>query len=462
VLAAGAGSVTGTDIITTVAGTGVEGFSGDGAEASAAQLKLPFGVAVDSLGNVFIADSGNHRVRKVTPGGVITTVAGTGTAGFSGDNGPAVAAQLNSPIFLALDGAGNLYIADQGNNRVRKVGTDGTITTVAGRSGAALPPPPPGAAVPATSVSLNLPTGIAVDGTGNLYIADQANRVVRKVSGGMITTVAGLGPEGSGGEGRKYAFTPCGLAVDGAGNLYIGEVSDHRVSKLTNGVLTTIAGTGAEGFSGDGGPATAAQLNDPCGVAVDQAGNLYIADVDNSRVRRVAAAGGVITTVAGTGTRGAGGDNGPAANADLHLPRGVAVDAAGNLYIADTVSSKVRKVAAASAPAPTAPAPAGPGATATVAAVVDAVTTGTSRLGKRIVRLELTLEENVAATLTLVRKGTTLATKRFARVKAGSRTLILPLGGGIASGKATLRIALTDLDGNKLRVRRPVRVPPAG
>jgi sugar lactone lactonase YvrE len=462
VFTTGAGAVTGTDIITTIAGTGTEGFSGDGGQASAAELQLPFGVAVDDAGNVFIADTRNHRIRKVTPAGLISTVAGTGTAGFSGDNGPATNAQLSGPIFVAVDSAGNLYVADQGNNRVRKVTPAGIITTVAGRSGPSLPPPPPGASVPASSVNLNLPTGIAVDGAGNLYIADQANRVVRKVSGGMMTTVAGTegvaGDSGDGGQATAARLgNPCGLAVDAAGSIYIGDVGFHRVRKVAGGVITTVAGTGAEGFAGDGGQAIAAQVNDPCGVAVDNAGNLYIADVDNNRIRMVAP-GGVITTVAGKGTRGATGDNGPAASAELDLPRGVAVSGAGHLYIGDTVNNRIRRVAPATAPPAAAPAPAGPGAGTAPEVEIVAVSAGRNRLGKRVVRLELSVQENLSAVLTLVRRGGTLATKQFGAVKPGERVLMLRVPAGTAKGRATLRFQLTDTEGSTMAGQRRVRI----
>ena len=331
--------------ITTVAGTGTVGFSGDGGPATSAELNDPYGVAVDGSGNLYIADTQNNRVRKVDGSGTITTVAGTGTAGFSGDGGPATsAAALRSPG-VAVDGSGNLYIADYANSRVRKVDGSGTITTVAGTGTAGFS----GDGGPATSAELDHPVGVAVDGSGNLYIADYDNNVVRKVNGsGTITTIAGTGTFGFSGDGGPATSaelsSTAGVALDGSGNLYIADEDNSRVRKVDgSGTITTVAGTGTAGFSGDGGPATSAELNFPGGVAVDGSGNLYIADAINHRVRKVDGSG-TITTVAGTGTFGFSGDGGPATSAELNDPDGVAVDGSGNLYIADFDNSRVRKV----------------------------------------------------------------------------------------------------------------------
>jgi sugar lactone lactonase YvrE len=254
--------------------------------------------------------------------------------GFGGDNGPATSASLNLQEYgagVVVDSSGNLYIADSGNYRIRKVSA-GVITTVAG-SGA---PGFAGDSEAAVGAELNLPQGIAVDTAGNLYIADYGNQRVRKVSGGTIATVAGNGAHGSGGNNGPATgaelYRPSGVALDGAGNLYIADTINNCVRKVAGGVVTTVAGNGTQGFSGDDGPAALAQLSQPYGVAVDSAGNLYIADSLNNRIREVS--GGVITTVAGNGSDiTGGGDNGSALSAVLAGPRAVAVDAGANLYI---------------------------------------------------------------------------------------------------------------------------------
>ena len=331
--------------ITTVAGTGVAGFSGDGGPATAARINSPRGVIMDGAGNLYIADRLNHRVRKVDIGGNITTVVGTGVAGFSGDGGPAILAQLNEPTGLALDGAGNLYIIAEFNHRVRKVDTGGIITTVAGTGVAGFS----GDGGPATSARLNRANEIDIDGAGNLYISDQFNHRIRKVdTGGIITTVAGIGTAGFSGDGGPATSArlnfPTDMRVDGTGNLCIADAANHRVRKVnTSGIITTIAGTGVAGFSGDGGLATSARLNEPIRLLSDLVGNLYIADRANDRVRKVNPSG-IITTIAGTGIAGFSGDGGPATAAQLNLPTGLAFDVLGNLYIGDRANHRVRKI----------------------------------------------------------------------------------------------------------------------
>ncbi len=330
-----------TGIVTPVAGNGTFGFSGDNGTATSAQLGYPQGLAVDSAGNLYIADTTNCRVRKVT-NGVITTVAGNGTYGYSGDNGPATSAEFREPYGVAVDSAGNLYIVDGGV--VRKV-SGGVIATVAGSS--TQPFGFSGDNGPATSAQLNQPGGVAVDSAGNLYIADMKNNRIRKVTNGVITTVAGSGPMGSSGDNGSATSAqltwPQGVAVDSAGNLYIADTDNYRVREVSNGVIVTLAGNGTQNYGGDNGPAASAQLNWPEGVAVDSTGNLYIADTYSHCVRKVS--GGVITTIAGNGEQGFSGDNGPATSARLSFPGGVAVDSAGSVYIADAGNNRIRKVA---------------------------------------------------------------------------------------------------------------------
>ncbi|MBO0949457.1 hypothetical protein J2I46_12750 [Fibrella sp. HMF5405] len=336
-------------IITTVAGTGICGYNGDGGPAAAAQLNHILDVTVDGSGNIYIADRDNHRIRKVNASGIITTVAGTGTYGYSGDGGPATAAQLNTPYSLAVDASGNLYISDSNNHRIRKVNTSGVISTIAGTGGI---DDYNGDGGPATAAHLGNTYSILVDGSGNLYIDDFDRCTIRKVSSsGTITTVAGTGTCGYSGDGGLATSTPLtspfGLAIDKSGNLYIGDHSNNRIRRVSSsGVINSVVGTGTRGsggYSGDGGPATSAQLNEPYGGVVDGSGNLYIADRNNHRIRKINAAR-VISTIAGTGNAGYGGDGGPATSASLNSPTGVAVDNSGNLYIADQNNHRIRKV----------------------------------------------------------------------------------------------------------------------
>ena len=351
-------------IITTIAGIGTAGFSGDGGPALAAEFNSLVGLAVDVAGNVFVVDEYNHRVRKVEAAtGLVSTVAGSGESyppsdgGYAGDGGPATLALLSWPAEAAVDGAGNLYVADSGNWRVRRVdAATGVITTVAGNGIQGYS----GDGGPATAARLGLIAGMAVDASGNLYLADYSNNCIRRVSAatGIITTVVGTGVAGYAGDGGPATaarlYGPRGVALDLAGNLYIADTVNVRIRKVTasTGIISTVAGTGVSGFGGDGGPATAALLDTAIKLTVDGAGNLYINDAHNYRIRKVDEASGLITTVAGTGiyNSGAVGDGEEAILAGLGLVNGVDVDPAGNLYIAGMDSNRVRKITALGAP----------------------------------------------------------------------------------------------------------------
>jgi sugar lactone lactonase YvrE len=318
-------------VIDTLAGTGSLGYSGDLGPAVSAQLYWPIGVAVDSLGNVYIADVNNNRVRKVNTTGIITTMAGTGTAGYSGDGRDAAQAELNAPYGLAVDASDNLYIADYGNKAIRKVvlsGMTGTITTIA--------------------TGLVHPTGVAVSASGTVYVADPGSNSVLLIASGVTTTVAGTGTAGFSGDGGDATLaqlnSPFGVAVDASGNLYIADYGNSVIRKVDGArTISTIAGIGTAGYSGDSAAANTAELNGPFGVAVDAAGNLFIADFYNNLIRKVDTAG-YITTVAGNGPAGFTGDGGVATSAKLRRPTGVAVDASGSLFIADYGNDRVRKV----------------------------------------------------------------------------------------------------------------------
>ncbi len=394
----------GTGLLSVVAGDGTDGYNGDGIAATDAQLSYRAGIAVDDDGTVWLADTGNHRVRRVDPTtGVITTVAGTGAnSGYSGDGGqatatplaeprdvvtvpgalmvvanthfvyrvdlttgvltrhagadpggsyngdnqPATDAQLSQPSSLAADAAGNLWIADETNSRIRRVdATTGEITTVAGTGSIGFN----GDNQPATSAGLFYPNSVALDGDGHMYVADQYHDRVRRVEAGTgtITTVAGTGTfTGDGGPATAaQLYSPSGVVADAGANVFVTDSDNHRIRRIDAGTgeITTVAGTGTEGYSGDGGPATAAELDEPVGLTMDPAGNLWFADHDSDTVRRIDAGTGVITTVAGPGSWGFAGAGGPATAAQLNEPAGVAVTAAG-LWIADGDNHRIRYV----------------------------------------------------------------------------------------------------------------------
>jgi trimeric autotransporter adhesin len=338
-----------TVYVDKVAGVGAPtNFGGDFGPATKAQLNDPVHMALDPAGNLYIADEGNSRIRKIAPNGTITTLAGTKgfyTGYFSGDGGPALAAGMDTSYDVALDGAGNLYIAAYGNSRVLKVNSAGTLTTFAGTGLNVLG----GDGGAATAAGIGGPTAVAADASGNVYIADYTFGVVRRVSSdGIITTIAGTGVPGYSGDNGLATSAqlggPVALVVAGDGTIYIADYPNNRVRAMSpGGTIRTVAGTGVAGYSGDGGLATSAQLNGPSGLSLDGSGNLYIADSNNYRVRRVTS-GGVVSTVAGTGTQGFSGDGGLATSANLDTPMGVLADAGGNLYIADSGNNRIRLV----------------------------------------------------------------------------------------------------------------------
>lgn len=375
--------------IETIAGTGRFGREGDGGPAASATLTAMSGVATDQNGNLYIADTWADRIRKIDSHGTISTVAGTGEEGRSGDGGSATEARLNRPHGVAIDDSGNIYIADTENHLVRRVDASGTITTFAGTGDAGYS----GDGGAATDAQLDEPHAVAVDPTGNVFIADTGNRSVRKVdAAGIITTVAGTGPRGRGrvsgigtevrmsrpralaigrsgdvyiadqwanrvlrldaagtisvvvGLGRREFFFPGDIAVDTEGNAYVVFRSMHTVLRIEpSGLVAPFAGSGRYGFAGDGGPAVNARLASPTGVATDDRGNVYIADNSNHRIR-IVDSGGTIETIAGSGARGFAGDGGPATSASFHYPAAVAAGADGSVYVADRRNNRIRKI----------------------------------------------------------------------------------------------------------------------
>ncbi|MEK7477444.1 MAG: hypothetical protein AAB152_17620 [Candidatus Coatesbacteria bacterium] len=337
-------------LISNVAGTGLSGYNSDGIAATAAQLDTPYGLAADSAGNVYVADFFNNRVRKVSAAtGLISTVAGTGTAGYNGEGIAATSAQLNNPSGVALDAAGNLYIFDSKNQRVRRVSAStGLISTVAGTGVASYN----GDGIAATTAQLNYPSFGGVDAAGNVYISDQYNQRVRKVdmTTGLISTVAGTGTGGYNGDGiaatGAQINNPCVLAFDATGNLYITDDQNYRIRKVSaaTGLISTVAGTGVAGYTGDGIAATTSRINRATGITVDGNGHLYLAEMAGHRVRRVDAGTGLIGTVAGTGVAGYNGNGIAASTAQLNGPVGVALDAACHLYVVNVGDHRVRRI----------------------------------------------------------------------------------------------------------------------
>jgi sugar lactone lactonase YvrE len=339
--------VTSAQVITTIAGTSVAGSSGDKGQATAAELHNPVAVAFDGGGNLYIADFANNKIRMVSSAGVITTVAGNGSSGSSGDGGQATAAQLNNPEGVAMDIAGNIYIADAGNNVIRKVYTSGIITTLAGTLTLGFS----GDGGPANKAELNGPNAIAVDDSGRVFISDASNDRIRMIdTKGIIRTVAGNGKFGfSGDNGAATAAEidfPYGIAVDTNSNLYIADYVNSRIRKVNKtGIISTIAGNGTPGYTGDGGQATAAELNFPVAVAVGDSGKIFTTDASDNVIRNINASG-VISTYAGDDTAGYAGNGGLATAAQMNYPYGITFDAYHNLFIADQDNNVIREVIA--------------------------------------------------------------------------------------------------------------------
>ncbi len=319
--------------VITMAGSGVYGFA-DGT-GTAAKFSSPAGVAVDSSGTVYVADSGDNRIRKITAAGVVTTLAGSGVAGFA--DGTGTSAQFNRPYGVAVDSSGTLYVADEYNNRIRKITSAGVVTTLAGSGTAGY------ADGTGTSAQFYYPYGAAVDSSGNVYVSDGANNRIRKItSSGVVTTLAGSGVGGfADGTGTSAQFsTPLGVAVDSSGNIYVGDYGNNRIRKITSsGVVTTLAGSGVAGFAD--GTGTSAQFNFPAGVVVDSSGNVYVGDTKNQRVRKITSSG-VVTTLAGSGVYGFA--DGTGTSAQFEGPDGVAVDSSGAVYVGDYANQRIREI----------------------------------------------------------------------------------------------------------------------
>ncbi len=332
--------------VSTFAGNGVGTFAGDGHPASTASLNLPTKAFPDTFGSVFIADFRNHRIRKVDINGVITTIAGNGTPGFSGDSGPASSALLNEPVDVLADTQGNLYIADRSNCRIRKIDTVGTISTIAGTSQCVHA----GDGGNAKDASFIYPAELALDHTGNLYVTDSFAYRIRKIDmqSGLISTFAGNGLPGSSGDfGPATAaslYGPGPITFDNADNLLIVDSYNHRIRRVDrDGIITTIAGTGTQGFSGDGAAATAAELAFPGGVACGADGVVYLVDRINQRIRMIGL-DGKISTIAGSGVEGYAGDGLPALQAAFANPTSISIDTKRNLYVADHNNHVIRLI----------------------------------------------------------------------------------------------------------------------
>ncbi|PQJ10805.1 hypothetical protein CJD36_012610 [Flavipsychrobacter stenotrophus] len=329
-------------IVTTVVGTGTGGFSGDNNAATGAQLSRPTSIAFDKVGNMYIADADNYRLRIVTTTGIITTIAGNGTSGFSGDNGPATAASI-IPTSVTTDTLGNIYIAEL--SRIRKISSAGIITTIAGNATLGFNSD----GIPATAATLHTPYLGFVDTSGALYFSDSYNHRIRKIDvTGIISTVVGVGVSGSAGDGGPASAanlnTPCFISHNAKGELLIPGNGARRVRKVdTAGIINAFAGTGGGGSGGDGGPALTGTVGTCIGAACDDAGNVYITSTGTNIIRKVDTAG-IITRTAGTGAMAYSGDNGPALLAEFNYINQV-IPYNGDLYVVDMYNNRIRKIA---------------------------------------------------------------------------------------------------------------------
>ena len=338
-------SVTDGQVINTYAGGVFTGGPGDNGPATLARMETPSGICLDQYHNVYVSDQNDSRIRRIDTAGIITTVAGNGHAGYSGDGGPADSAELFYPEGVAIDLLGNIYIADQFNNVIRKVSRD-TIYTIAGNNTVG----DSGDGGTATNAQLAHPNDVAVDKWGNVYFVDQNNSRMKQIDTlGIIHNIAGTGVAGYNGDGISADTAqlnfPAGIAVDTSGNVYIADLYNYSVRKvdMSTGIITTVAGRDSAGYYGDGGPATLGLMRDPTAVYADHRGNLYITDYNNYRIRKVDSAGN-IWTMAGSSIDGYGGDGGPATDAELNFPQGVTADDSGVIYIADYENARVRIV----------------------------------------------------------------------------------------------------------------------
>jgi sugar lactone lactonase YvrE len=329
--------------IATIAGTDSAGYNGDNIPALTARLDHPTFLLVDGMDNILFADTDNHRVRKISPSGIITTIAGTGSSGYNGDGILATDAKLDSPVGIAVDATGNVYIADNYNSRIRKVNGAGIISTIAGKETYGFS----GDNGSATAAELDYPHGIAIDGIGNIYIADFNNDCIRKINtAGIISTIAGHGTNlpGDGGAATSANIKkPYGLAVDSEGNIYFAEWDNGRIRKITtSGIIFTVAGK-LGGADTDHIPATSAKVESPAGVAVDEIGNVYFCEAYNHVVRKVTT-DGIIRRIAGTGAAGYSGDGGLATDAEFRNPVGICLDNAYNIFVAEFGNSRIRRI----------------------------------------------------------------------------------------------------------------------